>query len=159
MKGENMKNLLFIVLLVAVLLTAGCTNDIKNVAVAPALTVIQTSILPVSAVPTLAEKPTQDDTDDKKFLDAVEICYKNTPVIMDSKTNMEFTICMQHTPIPTGKCAKIFRSEIFRYATKDDITTAGLKRMNNNMQVTRAAFYNNTTWDSSIPPDGGWVKC
>lgn len=154
-----MKYLLFIVLLVAISITAGCTSETKDIAVTPALTVTQTPILPVSTLPTLTEKATQDNTDDKKFLDAVEICYKNTPVITDSTTNREFTICMQNTPIPTGKCEKSFRSEIFTYATKDDITTAGLKRMNNNMQLVRAAFYNNTMWDSTISPDGGWVRC
>jgi hypothetical protein len=154
-----MKYSLLVLLLVAVLLTTGCTNENKNVAITPAVIVTQTSILPMSIVPTSTEKPIQDNTDDKKFLDAVEICYNNTPVITDIKTNIEFTTCMQHTPIPTGKCAKSFRSEIFTYATKDDITTAGLKRMNDNMRLARAAFYNNMTWDSSIAPDGGWVKC
>jgi hypothetical protein len=149
----------FFLALLLVVLTAGCMNEDKNVNFTPTVTIVQTPIPPVSTVPIVIEKPTQDTTYDRKFLDAIELCYNNTPVILDSITNNEFTICMQHTPIPTGNCAKSFRSEVFRYATKDDLTTAGLKRINNNMQAVRAAFYNNTRWDSSIPPDGGWVKC
>ncbi len=159
MKGENMRYFLFIVLLVAVLLTAGCTNDNKNIAVTPAVTGTQPPVLPVSVVPTLPETPLQDTTDDRNFVDAFEICYNNTPVITDTKTNLEFTICMQHTPIPTGECAKHFRSDVLKYATKDDSTTAGFTRETHNMQVARAAFYKNVRWDSSIPPSGGWVNC
>jgi len=136
----NMKYSLLILLLVAVLLTAGCTNENKNVAVTPPVTITQTPILPVSIVPTLTEKPIQDNTDDRKFLGAVEICYNNTPVINNTKTNLEFTICMQHTPIPTSTCAKQFRSEILKYTTKDDDTTAGYKRETYNMQVAKVRF-------------------
>jgi len=159
MKGESMRYLLFVLLLVTVLLTAGCTNENKNVAVTPAVTVTQTPILPVSIVPTLTEKPIQENTDDRNFVDAVELCYNNTPVIIDIKTNLAFTICMQHTPIPTGECAKHFRSDILTYATKDDSTTAGFKRETHNMQAARAAFYNNMRWESSVLPTGGWVNC
>jgi len=154
-----MRYLLFVLLLVTVLLTAGCTNENKNVAVTPAVTVTQTPILPVSIVPTLTEKPIQENTDDRNFVDAVELCYNNTPVIIDIKTNLAFTICMQHTPIPTGECAKHFRSDILTYATKDDSTTAGFKRETHNMQAARAAFYNNMRWESSVLPTGGWVNC
>ena len=135
-----------VLLLVAVLLTAGCTNENKNVAVTPAVIVTQTPILPVSIVPTLTETPLQDTTDDRNFVDAVEICYNNTPVITDTKTNLEFTICMQHTPIPTGKCAQQFRSDILKYATKDDSTTAGFNRETHNMQVARAIFFECRSW-------------
>ena len=155
----DMKYSLLVLLLVAVLLTAGCTNENKNVAVTPAVTVTQTPILPVSIVTTLTEKPIQDNKKNRNFVDAVEICYNNTPVIIDTKTNLEFTICMQHTPIPTGKCAQQFRSDVLKYATKDDSTTAGFKRETHNMQAARAAFYNNMRWASSVLPDGGWVKC
>jgi len=130
----------FIVLLVAVLLTAGCTNENKNVAATPTVTVTQTSILPVSTVPLITEKPPQDNADDRKFLEAVGICYNNTPAITDTKTNLEFTICMQHTPIPSGTCARLFRSEILEYTTKDNGTTAGNKRSTENMQIARVRF-------------------
>ena len=135
-----MKSFLFVLLLVAVLLTAGCSNENKSIAVTPAVTVTQTPILPVSIVLTLTEKPIQDTTDDRNFFDAVEICYNSTPVIKDTKTNLEFTICMQHTPIPTGTCAKQFRSEILEYTTKDDDTTAGYTRETYNMRVARVRF-------------------
>jgi len=159
-KRGDMKYSLFVLLLVAVLLTAGCTNENKNIAITPAVTVSQTPILPVSVVATVTEKPIQNNTVDRNFIDAVEICYNNTPVIIDTKTNLAFTICMQHIPIPTGECAKHFRSDVLKYATKDDSTTAGFKRETHNMQAARAAFYNNTRWDSSVsPPTGGWVKC
>jgi len=141
-----MKYSLCVLLLVAVLLTAGCTDENKNVAVIPAVTVTQTPILPVSIVPTVTEKPIQDTTDDRNFLDAVDLCYNNTPVINTTKTNMEFTICMQHTPIPTGFCAKQFRSEILKYTTKDDSTTAGFTRETYNMHVARARFSECRSW-------------
>jgi hypothetical protein len=137
---ENMKYFLCIVLLVAVLVTAGCISENKNVVVTPTATVTRTTDLPVSVVPTLTEKPIQDDTDTIKFLDAVENCYNHTPVINDTKTYLEFTICMQHTPIPITYCAKQFRSEILEYATKDDDTTSGYQRSTYNMQVARVRF-------------------
>jgi hypothetical protein len=137
-----MRNLLFIVLLVVVLVTTGCTTDNKNVAITPAVTVTQTPNLPASIVPTLTEKLIMENTNDRNFLDAVEICYNTTPVIKDTKTNLEFTICIQHTPIPTGKCAKQFRWEILTYTTKDDSTTAGFNRETYNMQVARVRFSN-----------------
>jgi hypothetical protein len=59
---------------------------------------------------------------------------------MDRKTNLEFTICMQHTPVPTGSCAQQFRREILQYTTKDDDTTAGYNRETHNMQVARTRF-------------------
>jgi len=150
---------LLIMLLVAVLVTAGCTNENKNISGTPAVPGTQTPKLPVSIVPTISNQPLKDTTDDRNFVDAFELCYNNTPVITDIKTNLEFTICMQHTPIPTGECAKYFRSDVLKYATKDDSTTAGFIRETHNMQVARSAFYNNMRWDSSIPPTGGWVKC
>ena len=154
-----MKYPLFIIFLIAVLITAGCTNEANNVAVTPAVTATPTPVLPVSIVPPLTEKPLQDNTDDRNFIDAVEMCYNNTPVIIDTRTNLEFTICIQHTPVTTGKCAQQFRSDLLKYATKDDSTTAGFKRETHNMQAARTAFYNNMKWDSSVSPEGGWVKC
>jgi hypothetical protein len=47
---------------------------------------------------------------------------------------------MQHTPIPSGACAKQFRSEVLAYTTKDDDTTAGYRRATYNMQVARTRF-------------------
>jgi hypothetical protein len=141
-----MRYLLTVLLMVMVLITTGCTNENKNGAVNPietgnpTVTVTQTQILPVSIVPTLAEKPVQENTDDRNFVDAVGICYNNTPVMMDMKTYLAFTICMQHTPIPTGSCAKMFRSEILEYTTKDDDTTAGYQRSTYNMQVARVRY-------------------
>ena len=159
MKRENMRYLVLIILLMTVLLTAGCISENKNIAGTPAVSGTQTPRPPVTIVPTVSQKSLQDTTDDRNFVDAFELCYNNTPVITDIKTNLEFTICMQHTPIPTGECAKHFRSDVLKYATKDDSTTAGFTRETHNMQVARAAFYNNMRWDSSIPPAGGWVKC
>jgi hypothetical protein len=143
-KGGDMKYFLFIIVLVTVLFIAGCTDENKNVAgtptitITPPVTVTQTTNIPVS--PPLTEKSLQDNTDDKKFLDAVEKCYNNTPVLNDTKTYLEFTVCMQHTPIPTHYCAKQFRSEILEYATKDDDTTSGYQRSTYNMQIARVRF-------------------
>jgi hypothetical protein len=140
MQVENMKVFQLFVLIVAVLLTSGCLNDNKNIAITPAITVSQTPILPVSVVPTLTEKPIQNNTVDRNFLDSVEICYNNTPVLKDTKTVLDFTICMQNTPKPIGNCAQQFRSEILTYTTKDDDTTAGYQRATYNMQVARVRF-------------------
>jgi hypothetical protein len=135
-----MRYIACIVLLAAALLTAGCTNENKNVNAPPPITITPASTLPVSLLPTLTEKPTQDNTGDRTFLEAVGICYNNTPAITDTKTNLEFTICMQHTPISSGTCARLFRSEILEYTTKDDGTTAGNKRSTENMQIARVRF-------------------
>jgi hypothetical protein len=135
-----MKYFLFVVLLVTVLLAAGCTSENKNVVVTPAVTGTPTTNPPVSVAPSLPEKPTQDDTDTRKFLDAVENCYNQTPVISDTRTYLEFTICMQHTPIPADYCAQQFRSEILEYTTKDDDTTSGYQRSTYNMQVAKVRF-------------------
>jgi len=140
MQAGNMKAFQLIVLIVVILLTSGCTNEDKNVAISPAVTVTQTLILPLSIVPTLTENPLHNNTDDRNFIDSVEICYHNTPVINSTKTNLEFTICMQHTPLPTGACAQQFRSEILEYTTKDDSTTAGFNRETYNMQVARVRY-------------------
>jgi hypothetical protein len=143
-----MRYLLFVLLFGAILLTAACTNESKNVAVTtavavdPTATVSQTPSHSVTALPTLTEQPSQESTDNSKFLEAVEICYKNTPIINSTKTNLEFTICMQHTPIPTDPCARQFRSEILEYCTKDDGTTAGNTRSSTNMQIARVRFSN-----------------
>ena len=122
-----------VLLVVAVLVTAGCTAAEKNSVVTPMITVSQAPVIPVSASPTLTGQPTQGSNDDRIFLDAVDTCYNNTPV-------MEFTICMQHTPKPAGICAQQLRSGILEYTTKDDDTTAGYNRETYNMQVARTRF-------------------
>ena len=94
----------------------------------------------MSVVPPVTETPLQDDTEDRTFLDAVENCYNHTPVLNDTIMYLAFTICMQHTPIPTHYCAKQFRSEILEYATKDDDTTSGYQRSTYNMQIARVPF-------------------
>jgi hypothetical protein len=135
-------------LIVIVLLTAGCTNAEKNPVATPTPTVSQTqvimvsqtTVIPVYVTPTVTLQPMQDSTDDSRFLDAVNICYNKTPVISDVKTNLDFTICMQHTPVPSGACAQRFRSEILKYTTKDDDTTAGYNRETGNMKVARMRF-------------------
>jgi hypothetical protein len=137
-----------VLLIIVVLLTAGCTSADKNPVAAPTITlsqtqaiiVSQTTVIPVYVTPTYSEQPAQGSTDDSRFLDAVNICYNKTPVISDVKTNLDFTICMQHTPVPTGVCAQRFRSEILKYTTKDDDTTAGYTRETNNMKVARMRF-------------------
>ncbi len=141
-----MRYLIFILLLVTVLFTAGCINVNNTVVVTPAPTVrTPAPVPPVSGVPTVIkttvpEKTVPENTGDREFLDAVETCYNTTPVIKDVKTNLEFTICMQHTTIPTGECAKQFRKDILTYTTKDDSTTAGFARETHNMQVARARY-------------------
>jgi hypothetical protein len=140
MKGGDMKFSLPVLLLIATLLTSGCTNENKTVAVTPSATVTQTTNLPLSIIPTQTEKIIQDNIDDRNFLDAAEICYNNTPVLKDTRTVLDFTICMQHTPKPTGYCAKQFRSEILTYTTKDDDTTAGYQRATHNMHIARVRF-------------------
>jgi hypothetical protein len=127
-------------LIVAVLVTAGCTATGENPGVTPSITVSPTPVMPVSASPTITGQTPQGSIDDRIFLDATDLCYNNTPVIMDRKTNLDFTICMQHTPKPAGTCAQQFRSEILQYTTKDDDTTAGYNRETYNMKIARQRF-------------------
>lgn len=147
-----MRHSIFLLLLIAILLSTGCTSNNKNVAPTPVITVTQAPVLQESPVPTLTENllgkkdPIDDNTEDKKFLEAAEICFNKTPVISDIKTNLEFTICMQHTPKPTGECAKQFRWEILTYTTEDDSTTAGFKRETYNMGIARSRFQECMNW-------------
>jgi hypothetical protein len=146
-RKEIMDHISFIVLFIAVLVTAGCINNGNTIPATPTLASTRTPAhisteFPVPAVPavTVTANPFPQDTDDKKFLDATELCYANTPVINDTNTVLAFTVCMQHTPLPTGTCAKQFRSEVLASTTKDDDTTAGYQRATHNMQVARTKY-------------------
>jgi hypothetical protein len=136
-----MNHSLPVLFMVAVFLTAGCTHTNEPVALSTTvITVSPTPDIPFSVIPAVTEKPLQKFPDDRAFLDAVDICYANTPVITSIRTNMDFTVCMQHTPLPTGTCAQRFRREILQYTTKDDDTTAGYARETYNMGVARVRF-------------------
>lgn len=144
-----MEHIPCIVLFMAVLLTAGCLNPFTALPAPPAPTPVPTpapapGVIPVPevllAVSISADPVHQEDTGDTEFLEATDRCYAGTPVLEDTSTVLAFTVCMQHTPIPSGTCAKQFRSEVLAYTTKDDDTTAGYRRATDNMQVARTRF-------------------
>lgn len=142
-----MEHSAYLLLPVVLVVTAGCIFSGMNPPPAPAALTPAGTPVPSPAgtpVPSLtAAMPaatTLPDDGDRKFLDAVDLCYASTPVINDTRTGIEFTVCMQHTPVPSGWCAQRFRSEILTYATKDDETTAGYQRSTYNMKVARVRF-------------------
>jgi|GEM_PF-4698981 len=128
-----------LLLVAAFLFAAGCTGTTIRDPVTPASTLSLPPAPAVSSTGATSTLPTPDRTDEQ-FLEAVALCYNNTPVIADRKTNLDFTTCMQHTPVPEGFCARQFRSEILEYTTKDDDTTAGYHRETMNMQVARTRY-------------------
>jgi hypothetical protein len=137
-----------LLVLAAVILSAGCAGT--AVKKATTVTTMSATTVPdsppktpgpsLTAVLLNGNDPADDTTGDREFLDAVEICYNTTPVISDIRTNLEFTICMQHTPMPAGDCAKQFRSEILKYTTEDDSTTAGFHRETVNREIARQRY-------------------
>jgi hypothetical protein len=142
-----MEHISCIVVFMALLLTAGCIHNSTPIPATPLLTSTRTPSLTLGEIPipevllvTATANPVQQNTDDQKFLDAIDLCYANTPILKDTNTVLAFTVCVQHTPLPAGTCAKQFRSEILAYTTKDDDTTAGYQRATYNMQVARTRF-------------------
>jgi hypothetical protein len=135
-----MNSLLPVILVLAVLVTTGCIHGTGSPAVTPIVRITETPTLQVTSVLTATPVPAVTTSADRAFLDAVDRCYKNTPVIRDVKTNLDFTLCMQHTPLPAGACEQQLRREILQYTTKDDDTTAGYDRETYNMQVARVRY-------------------
>lgn len=135
-----MNSLLPLILVLAVLVTAGCIHGSGNPVVTPIVRIAETPTLQGTRILTATTVPAVTTSADRIFLDAVDRCYKNTPVIRDVKTNLDFTLCMQHTSIPPGGCEQQLRREILEYTTKDDDTTAGYDRETYNMQVARVRY-------------------
>jgi hypothetical protein len=151
---KNMKHSSFFVVVLAVVILmaalSGCTTSSPPapVATTPVVTYTPAPTPEVTNVPTSAPVPTADmeAIADKKFNDATEACYAQTPVISDIATQQAFVSCMQDTPDPKGVCALKYKDNILRY-TKDDDTSAGYARENTRIQRARDAYSRNLSYN------------
>lgn len=144
-----MKGYLVFAVVVSALLISGCTSEKTDAAIVANPTVItsvETPIPAMSMVPTPVVKQIGESNEDRKFLDAAEVCYKDTPVIANLSTHLAFVMCMQKTPEPTTDCARNYKHNALKY-TNDDDTSSGYKRETHNTRLFREAFYKNLTYN------------
>jgi hypothetical protein len=85
-------------------------------------------------------------SDDKQFLDAMNICYQEIPAITNITTHITFVKCMQNTPVPSDPCAQNFRTYSLKYMNDDD-TSSGYSRMTQNMHISRQEYYKHMQWN------------
>ncbi len=134
--------------LVFLLLMAGCTTSkpaAEPVTTLPATT-LQTTVTTMTVVPTPTEV-LPDQAADKKFADAADACFTQTPVITNISTKMAFATCMKDTPRPLGNCALNYRYYVLKY-TNEDTTTAGFAREMENSRLAREAYFRGEGFDS-----------
>ena len=130
--------------IILIITTCGCVQ--QQPVVNATVNVTPTVTVSVTSTPTI--KPSDYSVDDRKFIDAAEVCYRDTPYIENLSTHMAFVTCMKNTPDPTSACAKAYRHNALKY-TNEDGTTSGYKRETYNTQLFRDAFFNNKTYNAT----------
>jgi hypothetical protein len=145
--GEYLASVFTVAALVFLLLMAGCTSKpaAEPITTTPATTIQTTVTTIMTVVPTTVEE-WSSSTADRAFVDAADICYKNTPVITNLSTHLAFATCMKDTPLPSGNCALNYRYYVLKY-TNEDTTTAGFARETSNARLAREAYLRGEGYD------------
>lgn len=134
---------------ILMVLLSGCTarQPVVPATVPPLVTDTEPPVITRSVVRTPAAEPVPDTSEDQRFVDAAEACYRDTPVIANLTTHLAFLTCMKNTPKPAGACAQSYRYNALKY-TNDDDTTSGYARETHNTHLAREAFYRNLAYDA-----------
>jgi hypothetical protein len=145
--GGCLASVFTVAALVFLLFMAGCTSKpaAEPVATTP-VTTIQTTVTTLTVIPTPTEVLPDPAAADKKFSDAADACYKQTPVITNLTTKMAFATCMKNTPLPLGNCALNYRYYVLKH-TNEDPSTAGFARQTENSRLAREAYFRGEGYD------------
>lgn len=120
---------------------SGCVNNqpVTPPEVKPVITETPTVVSNESIEPAPTEKLQEKSVEDEKFLEAVEMCFLETPEITNKSTHLKFMSCLQNAPNPVGSCEKTYREYLLEY-TAADSSTAGYKRATSNTHLIRDEF-------------------